>query len=231
MHGLHEMRGLEVVVAAATAFQALTSELQEAVAMLQPSSDSSPAADLRPPARLLRMIRRFNMVCSQLIAYAGAQSLESTKLELLPFLSDLAYTLRAVLDKRIDVVVDVGHDCPPCHADPAGLREALTNLVVNSRDAMPHGGTIQLSAKVVEAADGHSAVAVAVKDNGVGMVPEFLSLAMRPFVTTKPNSPYAGLGLPAADGFARQSGGRLELVSRPGGGVTATVFLPRHFGN
>lgn len=223
-----EMREIDVVVGAATAFKALTTRLGEVVSTVSQNGNGLPAADLQLLAqRLLRRVHQADLLTSQMLAYAGAQSLAPTKLELLPLLSDLAYSLLRTLDVRIQVFVDVGHDCPPCLADTHGLEDALLNLVANARDAMPEGGRIQLSAKAVVAADGSPAVAVAVSDNGVGMASDFAHRARLPFVTTKTNSPYAGMGLAATDGFARQSGGTLTLVCRPRGGVTATLILPQ----
>ena len=145
----------------------------------------------------------------------------------LPFLSDLAYRLLQTLDVRLRVFVNVGHDCPPCHVDGDALREALLNLVINARDAMPDGGRIQLSAMAAVAADGSPAVAVSVADSGAGMTADFAHRAVLPFVTTKTVDSQADIGLAATDGFAQQSGGCLTLSSREDGGVTATLILPQ----
>lgn len=166
-------------------------------------------------------------LAAQLLAYAGKQLLRPEPLELLPFLSDLAYRLRQALDRRIDVSVDVGHECPACFVDAAALEDALLNLVANARDAMPEGGRILLAAFGALNPDGGPAVCVSVSDSGPGMTADNLQRAVQPFVTTKTHDPRSGLGLPATDGFARQSGGRLTLRSHLGGGITATLTLPR----
>jgi signal transduction histidine kinase len=160
-------------------------------------------------------------------AYAGVQPLTPARLETLPFLCDLAHLLRRVLDERVTVSVVVGHDCPSCYADGNALEEALMHLVVNACEAMPEGGRLLLCARADTVPDGRPAVAMSVSDNGVGMSPDFARRAVQPFVTTKSNRAEAGMGLAAADGFARQSGGHLTLFSQIGTGVTATLSLPQ----
>ncbi len=222
-----EKREIDFVVAAATAFRALTIKLREVVSTVSQHDNGLPAADLQYfEQSLLRSIHPADLLTSQMLAYAGAQSLQPVELELLPFLSDLAHSLRQAIDERIQVFVDVGHDCPPCLADENGLRAAILNLIVNARDAMPEGGQIGLTAKAA-VAHGNPVVAVEVSDNGVGMAADLARRAVLPFVTTKTNSPCAGMGLAATDGFARQSGGTLTLTCWPRAGVTATLILPQ----
>jgi len=177
--------------------------------------------------QLRSVVSGADRLAAQLLAYAAKQSLRPQRLELLPFLSEFASRLRQVLDQRIFVSVIVGRDCPACWVDAGALEEALLNLVVNARDAMPEGGRLWLMASADEAADGSPAVAVSVSDTGHGMPADFLKRAAQPFVTTKTHDPRSGLGLPATDGFARQSGGRLALRSLAGEGISATLTLPQ----
>jgi signal transduction histidine kinase len=121
----------------------------------------------------------------------------------------------------------VGHDCPACFVDAGALEDALLNLVANARDAMPEGGRLSLAAVGELAPDGSPAVALSVSDSGPGVVADFLQRAVQPFVTTKTQDPRSGMGLPATDGFARQSGGRLTLRSRLSGGTSVTLTLPQ----
>ena len=186
-----------------------------------PTRESELSAD-----RLLLTFQRAAELAGRLVAYAGGQSLAPERLELLPFLCDFAHRLRGVLDARIDVSVDVGQDCPPCYADADALEAALLDLVVNARDAMPDGGRLRLAARQEPMSDGRAAVALSVSDSGTGIAADLLHRAAQPFVTTKSHDPLAGLGLSAADGFARQSGGRLTLRTWVSGGVMATLSLP-----
>lgn len=225
-----EVQELRTFADAARRFEALIGEMRETVAMAEQAGDGADGHVADPSLRAERLmapIRRADLLAKQMLAYAEAQTLIPGSVELLPFLSDLAYMLLRASDRRLFVFVDVAHDCRPCHADAAALHEALMNLVVNARDALPGGGRIRLSAMSSMTTDGRPAVAVSVSDNGAGMTPEFARRAVLPFVTTKGNAPYAGMGLPAAGGFARQSGGHLDISCRVGSGVTATLVLPQ----
>jgi signal transduction histidine kinase len=109
------------------------------------------------------------------------------------------------------------------------------NLVINSRDAMPHGGRITMRAANLSAADlpddvdlaSGDYVALAVEDSGEGMTPEIAARAFDPFFTTKEVGKGTGLGLSMVHGFAVQSGGGLRLESAPGVGTCVTLYLPR----
>ncbi len=123
--------------------------------------------------------------------------------------------------------------------DPGQLENALLNLCINARDAMPDGGRI-----VVETAnrrlDGRAAgerelapgqyVSLCVSDTGTGMPPEVIAKAFDPFFTTKPIGQGTGLGLSMIYGFARQSGGQVRIHSEVGRGTTVCLWLPRHLG-
>lgn len=171
--------------------------------------------------------QRGHQLLAKLTAYSGLQELRPDVLELLPYISNLAYLLLNSLDKRIDVTVNIGHDCPPCLVDLQGLEAALQELVANACEAMPTGGRLQLAARSGYLPKGEGAVCLSVMDNGRGMLPEVVQYAMQPFFTTKIGDPLAGMGLAAVDGFARQSGGSLSLRSAPGMGCHVTLTLPQ----
>jgi signal transduction histidine kinase/CheY-like chemotaxis protein len=124
-------------------------------------------------------------------------------------------------------------DLPPALADPVQLELALMNLLLNARDAMPAGGTIEIAAEPRELAEPQDGLApgryvmLGVRDEGVGMDAATLARAIEPFFTTKGVGRGTGLGLAMVHGFAEQSGGRLRLESRPGSGTTAEIWLPR----
>ncbi|MGK7868791.1 ATP-binding protein [Falsiroseomonas sp. E2-1-a20] len=119
------------------------------------------------------------------------------------------------------------------------LENALLNLCINARDAMPDGGRLGIATANARldramAADQDLApgeyVRVSVTDTGAGMTPEVVKRAFDPFFTTKPQGKGTGLGLSMIYGFVRQSGGQVRIVSAPGQGTMATLFLPRHNG-
>ncbi|MGV3479982.1 MAG: response regulator, partial [Sphingobium sp.] len=115
--------------------------------------------------------------------------------------------------------------------DPHQLENAVLNLAINARDAMPNGGTLTLSARRTRLEGGidHEAgdyVAVSVEDTGTGMAPEILQRATEPFFTTKPFGQGTGLGLAQVYGVAHQSGGTVMIDSVVDMGTTVSIYLP-----
>src|SRR5262249_13728276 len=140
-----------------------------------------------------------------------------------------------LLGETIQISVSLAEDLWPTRADPSQVGDALLNLAINARDAMPHGGRIRIStANVHLEADERSPELVqgdygvlAVGDTGTGMPPEVLERALEPFFTTKGPGVGSGLGLSMIFGFAKQSGGHLAIESHPGLGTTVRLYLPR----
>ena len=142
--------------------------------------------------------------------------------------------LRRTLGERIKVVTALGFDTGLVEADPAELENALLNLVVNSRDAMPEGGKITIETARVDRDRLHLAtgsqthyVLITVKDNGTGMDRQTLAKAFDPFFTTKGAGRGTGLGLSQVYGFVQQSGGQVAIDSQPGVGTAVQIYLPR----
>ncbi len=124
--------------------------------------------------------------------------------------------------------------------DPNQLENALLNLCINARDAMPDGGrlTVETGNKWLDAraAAGRDLppgqyVSLCVSDTGTGMSPEVARRAFDPFFTTKPIGLGTGLGLSMIYGFVRQSGGQARIYSEPGQGTMVCLYLPRHLGD
>ncbi len=123
--------------------------------------------------------------------------------------------------------------------DPGQLENALLNLCINARDAMPDGGKLTVetgnrwlderAARERDLAPGQY-VSLCVSDTGTGMTPEVAAKAFDPFFTTKPIGQGTGLGLSMIYGFARQSGGQARIYSEPGQGTMVCLYLPRHLG-
>ncbi|RXH55133.1 hybrid sensor histidine kinase/response regulator [Granulicella sibirica] len=138
-----------------------------------------------------------------------------------------------------DIVVTTHLDAsmPSVLVDVSGLENALLNLMVNARDAMPNGGSLHITSELREITDGHASVqagdlkpgryaGISVSDSGVGMSHEVLARALEPFFTTKKRGKGTGLGLAMVYGFVKQSGGAVRIYSEPGFGTTVTFFLP-----
>jgi CheY-like chemotaxis protein/anti-sigma regulatory factor (Ser/Thr protein kinase) len=142
---------------------------------------------------------------------------------------------------RGDIVLQLELDAGLWQAltDAHQLESALLNLVINARDALPHGGTVRIETRNVYLSDSGNGldavsagdyVALLVTDNGTGMPPEVMARAFDPFFTTKPIGQGTGLGLSMIYGYAKQSKGHVRLDSLPGQGTTVGLYLPRYLG-
>jgi len=172
----------------------------------------------------------------KLLAFARRQTLQPRAIDVRQLLASLADILRRTLGTNIDVRSAVADGVPPVKADPGLLDTALLNLAVNSRDAMPGGGTLTLGATLADlrgdSAGGDDGLApgryvlISVTDTGAGMDPEVQARAFEPFFTTKEGGKGSGLGLSLVYGFAKQSGGHVHAASAPGHGTTISLYLP-----
>ena len=145
--------------------------------------------------------------------------------------------LRRTLGEQVDL--RFVHDAAPRAAaliDPGQLGDAVLNLCLNARDAMPGGGRITVEVRDVELDEGYVAdypyvvpgpyVLVAVSDDGTGIAPEHLGRVFEPFFTTKDKDKGTGLGLSMVYGFIKQSGGYIQVYSEPGQGTSVKMYLP-----
>jgi signal transduction histidine kinase len=194
-------------------------------------------------ARLDRAIwaaHRGASLTQQLLAFARKQPLAPMPINLSALLPDMADLLQRTLGEHIEVRVVDAEGLWTAMADPAQVETALLNLALNARDAMPGGGhlTIEVANRVLDHdyARRHAEVApgdyvmLAVTDTGAGMPPEVLARVFEPFFTTKEPGKGTGLGLAMVFGFAKQSGGHVNIHSEPGEGTTVWLFLPRAIG-
>jgi signal transduction histidine kinase len=222
-----DVAAMEIAARTAMALGTLLAEIRETVARLA-QTEEGPIANGRSGlmASVLAKVKRGDRLASELLAYSGRQRLAATAVEMLPLLCSLAHLLRGTLDTSIKLTVEVEDDCPPCHVDPQALEEALVNLAINARDAMPQGGRLHLAARLARPVDGVPTVALTLFDSGLGMETNTARCAEVPFFTTKANDPMAGLGLAAVEGFVRQSGGSMQLQTSMGTGTSVTLYLP-----
>lgn len=143
--------------------------------------------------------------------------------------SDMRRLLGRVLGTDVRLVVQL--EPTPAHVelDPGQLEQAILNLCLNARDAMPQGGTLTLETARVQPdplPGGPQQLMLAVTDTGCGMPPEVLSRVFEPFFTTKPPGRGTGLGLSTVFGIVQAAGGKVEVNSVPGQGSSFRLFLP-----
>ncbi len=172
----------------------------------------------------------------RLLAFSRMQTLQSESVQLAHIIPDMAELLRRGLGSSFRVDVEVADDLWSCVADANQFENALLNLAINGRDAMPEGGRlVVVAANVAGPEDAGSDmsdpsqdfVVVSVSDAGVGMTPEVVERAFDPFFTTKDAGKGTGLGLSQVYGFVEQSGGRVVIDSRPGRGTTVSMYFRR----
>ena len=145
--------------------------------------------------------------------------------------------LRRTLGADISIETVLGAGVWPSFADPHQLENALLNLALNAKDAMPNGGclTIETANTYLDAAyvrrfgdvEAGQYVVLCVTDTGTGIPKEILDRVFEPFFTTKPIGEGSGLGLAMVHGFVKQSGGHMRIYSEEGEGTTVKIYLPR----
>jgi two-component system, cell cycle sensor histidine kinase and response regulator CckA len=173
----------------------------------------------------------------QLLAFSRKQVLQSRVMALNPLLVDLCAMLQRLIGEGIELVRALDADLGMVKVDPVQFEQAVINLAVNARDAMPGTGRLTFgtcNARLDEAyAERHPEVrpgeyvVVSVTDTGHGMDDATKARVFEPFFTTKESGKGTGLGLAMVYGFVKQSGGHVEVESEPGRGTTFRLFLPR----
>src|SRR5690606_15656144 len=162
----------------------------------------------------------------QLLAVARKQVLSIADLDLNDVVTDIEDMLRRSLGDDVRFSLALADEPLVVKADAGQLQQVLLNLVVNARDAMPHGGSLTVTTYSGYDADGQPCACIDVADTGIGMDPETLDHVFEPFFTTK-GAAGTGLGLATVYGIVTQIGGRVTVKSEPGAGSTLTVSLPR----
>ncbi|MEN3950350.1 PAS domain-containing protein [Iodidimonas sp. SYSU 1G8] len=171
----------------------------------------------------------------RLLAFSRRQPLKPTVVNVNALASGMLPLIRRALGEAIAIVeLFDAQECTTL-ADASNLENALLNLAVNARDAMPAGGTLTIETRNILLADGRhdvpagEYVILSVTDTGSGMSPEVQAKAFEPFFTTKDAGRGSGLGLATIYGFVRQSGGFVDIESKLGVGTTVVIGLPRVF--
>jgi PAS domain S-box-containing protein len=173
----------------------------------------------------------------RLLAFARRQQLHPEPTVINVLITELLAMLPRTLGPEIQIATQLAADMPPARVDPAGLENALLNLAINARDAMPGGGTLTLATKRVQLDAAYPPVKsgeilagtyiwLSVSDTGQGMSREILEQVFEPFFTTKPHGKGTGMGLAMVYGFVKQSRGNIRVYSEPGHGTTVHLYLP-----
>lgn len=185
-------------------------------------------------------VKRAAALTQRLLAFSRRQTLNPKPINVNRLIAGLEDLIRRTVGPSITIEVVGAAGVWPTLIDPHQLENALLNLCINARDAMPDGGrlTIETANKWLDeraAAERELSpgqyVSLCVSDTGTGMTPEVIARAFDPFFTTKPLGLGTGLGLSMIYGFARQSGGQVRIYSEEGQGTTMCLYLPRHFGD
>ncbi|QJU58217.1 PAS domain S-box protein [Sphingomonas sp. AP4-R1] len=182
-------------------------------------------------------VKRAAALTHRLLAFSRRQTLDPRPANVNHLLAGLDELIRRTMGPAIDVEVVGASGVWSILVDANQLENAVLNLCINARDAMPDGGklTIEAANKWLDerAARQHDLpvgqyVSLCVTDTGTGMTPDVIAKAFDPFFTTKPLGEGTGLGLSMIYGFARQSGGHVRIYSEVGQGTTMCLYLPRH---
>jgi PAS domain S-box-containing protein len=176
----------------------------------------------------------------RLLAFSRQQSLDSRPLDVNDLVDSIEELLRRTLGEQVSLGLALAPGLWRTRTDANQLENAILNLAINARDAMPDGGQLTLETSNVslewpvkvggEEMGPGDYVVVGVSDTGTGMSPDVLAKVFDPFFTTKPIGQGTGLGLSMVYGFVRQSGGNVSIYSEAGIGTTVKLYLPRFAG-
>ncbi|MFE8646400.1 histidine kinase famiy protein [Sphingomonas sp. NCPPB 2930] len=181
-------------------------------------------------------VTKASTLTQQLLAFSRKQRLEGRAVNLNQIAGGITELVKETLGNGVTVKTELAPSLGNCQLDPTQLEVAVLNVLVNARDAMPDGGTVVLKTQnlQVDAEDvsafaglrpGHY-VSLSISDTGTGIPPEIIARVMDPFFTTKEEGKGTGLGLSMVYGFAKQSGGSVDIYSEVGIGTTVRMYFP-----
>jgi PAS domain S-box-containing protein len=184
-----------------------------------------------------RAALRAAALTSQLLAFSRKQVLQPRTIDLNALVANLTVMLRRLIGEHVELRTTLAERLGAVRADAGQIEQVLTNLVINSRDAMPSGGVLSIATENVDIKNAGESqlvgapagrwVVFSVRDTGSGMDAATRARIFEPFFTTKEAGKGTGLGLSTAYGIVTQSGGQIAVDSAIGGGTTFRVFLPR----
>jgi signal transduction histidine kinase len=183
---------------------------------------------------------RAAQLTSRLLAFSRQQPLAPIAIDANRLVAGMSELLRRTIGESVRFETVLAGGLWPAFIDASQLENALVNLCVNARDAMPDGGRLTIETSNTHLDEAYAAehsdvaagqyVMVSVTDTGCGMPAEVIERAFDPFYTTKAVGSGTGLGLSQVYGFVKQSGGHVKIYSEPGVGTTVKLYVPRHFG-
>lgn len=193
--------------------------------------------DAESVALIMQAAEAAASLTSRLLSFSGQGYLNTSSVNLAELIDNVAVLLRSGLTESIDLTIRVAPDLEPIEVDGRALEQAIINLAGNARDALGNkGGKVEIACEVVTISSRMIAskpdlapgryVCISVTDNGSGMSPEVIAKAFEPFFTTKDVGKGTGLGLSTVYGFARQSGGTVQIYSELGEGAVVNLYLP-----
>jgi len=196
------------------------------------------ASQLEQVEEIIDAARHASSLTSQLLAFSRGQDLEPQVVDLNAVVRSVESMLRRLIGERIDLVIQLDPAIGNTMVDPMQLEQALVNLAINARDAMPTGGQLAIRTANIEPGtegpwrhDGDvlsdSYVMLTVSDTGSGLDAETRGRVFEPFFSTKEVGQGTGLGLSTVYGFVTQSGGHIEVDSEPERGTTFAIYLPQ----
>jgi nitrogen-specific signal transduction histidine kinase len=195
-----------------------------------------------PPLRALaemarQAAERGAELTSRLLAFSRQQPLDPKAIDINALILNIDGLIRRAIGGQLEIKTALGTNLWHVFVDPSQLENALLNLVINARDAMPDGGCLTIETSNVRMDDATVAdqvnfapgdyLLVAVSDTGTGMDKDTLAHAFEPFFTTKEVGKGSGLGLSMVYGFVKQSSGHVRILSEPGQGTIVNMYLPR----
>ena len=194
----------------------------------------------KPIAAAMQGARRAATLTQRLLAFSRQQVLSPKQVDLNRMVGSLSEMLTRTVGETVAVETILGSGLWPTFVDGSQLENAVVNLVVNARDAMPDGGKITIETANASLDEAYCRqfgdvtpgqyVLLSVTDTGTGISPENLSKVFEPFFTTKTASTSTGLGLAMIYGFVKQSKGHIQIYSEVGHGTSAKIYLPRMAG-